>query len=130
MVPSYFDVRVESPLDDVIRIPVAGELDPATSDVLFHVLVTILATGGAERVDVDLTEVTLLDASGVGVLLAARNRAIARGRTLRVYGAAGLPLRVLEITGVLGLLGGKSDTQRRATSTVGMNGGSAHEDWS
>jgi anti-anti-sigma regulatory factor len=52
--------------------------------------------------------VRLLDASAVGVLLAAHNRARRVGVGFRVRGATGIPLQVLEITGVLGVLGGKS----------------------
>jgi anti-sigma B factor antagonist len=82
-------------------VSVFGEVDVATSDVLFETLVDALADARTDRVEVDLSALTLLDASGVGVLLAAQNRARTNGKHLEVSGASGVPLRVLEITGVL-----------------------------
>jgi anti-anti-sigma factor len=110
---SYFDVRIESPVGQVVRVPVVGVVDLESSDVFFQVLSSAVLVNWILRVEVDLTGVTLLDASGIGVLLAVRNQAHARGMALRAYGASGLPLRVLEITGVLGLLDGKGDAPRQ-----------------
>jgi anti-anti-sigma factor len=113
---SYFDIRVDAPVGQVVRVPVIGDIDLESSDVFFHVLTGALVANGSLRVEVDLTGVTLIDASGIGVLLAVRNRAHARGTALRVYGAWGLTLQVLEITGVLGLLDGKADGLRHDAS--------------
>ena len=109
----YFDVRVERTVDYLARVPVIGKVDISTSDVLLQVLLGALTADGTWRVEVDLTKATLLDASGVGVLLDARRQALARDKELRVRGATGLALQVLEITGVLGLLDGKGDTEPR-----------------
>jgi anti-anti-sigma factor len=106
---SFFNVHAEPVAEGVVRVPVVGEVDLATSDLLFDALVSVLSDEETEQVEVDVREVTLLDASGIGVLLAARNHARARGKDLRMYGASGLPLNVLEVTGVLGVLGGKPD---------------------
>ena len=57
---------------------------------------------------VDLTGVTLLDASGIGVLLATQHRAHAAGKKLSVSGAAGIALQVLEVTGMHKRLHGES----------------------
>jgi anti-sigma B factor antagonist len=103
-----FEIRVQPSVGPTVRVTVAGEVDFAVGDELFEILVAVLAAGTVRDVEVDLSQVRLLDASGVGALLAARNRARAVGVGLRVRGAAGMPLRVLEITGVLGVLGGKS----------------------
>jgi RNA polymerase sigma-B factor len=54
---------------------------------------------GADQVVVDLAEVRLIDASAVGVMLRVREQLRERGGTLRVQGAQGLALEVLEITG-------------------------------
>lgn len=62
-------------------------------------------------IEVDLTEASFLDAAGVGALMDARNAVTAAGRRLRVRGAAGLLLQVLEICGVVDLLGAKSDDE-------------------
>lgn len=108
-----FEVRVESTVDNVTRMTVSGEVDPDTSEMLFEVLVGVLSVEDTTHVEVDLAWVTLLDASGIGVLLAARNRADTAGKVLSVCAATGLPLQVLEITGVLGRLHGKSAGERR-----------------
>ena len=110
MVDACFAIRLDRPVGDTVRVVVTGQADLASSDVLFAALAEAVAIDGVRHVDVDLTGVDLLDAAAVGVLLAVRHRAQRRRTTLRVTGAAGLPLQVLEITGVLGLLGGKSET--------------------
>jgi len=103
-----FDVRIELTVTGLTRVTVRGEVDLETSAMLFEVLVCALSVGSIEHVEVDMTNVTLLDASGVGVLLAAQNRAQTAGKRLDVCAVTALPLQVLEITGVLGQLHAKS----------------------
>jgi stage II sporulation protein AA (anti-sigma F factor antagonist) len=122
-----FEARAEPAADRVVRVPVTGEVDLATSDTLFHLLVAVLARDEIQRVEVDLADVTVLDASGIGVLLAARNRARTRGKELRVAGATGLPLTVLETTGVLDVLGGKTVDGSAAARRPGRTDGWGHE---
>ena len=107
----YFAVRAQRAVDGVIRIPVIGAVDIATSEVLLQVVLGALRTAPrhADLVEVDLTAVHLLDASGIKALLAAQTRARDLGLDLRVCGASGLPLEVLEIAGVLHRLGGKEN---------------------
>jgi anti-anti-sigma factor len=103
-----FEVRVESAVNNVARLIVSGEVDPRTSEMLFEELIFVLSAEGIRHVEVDLAGVTLLDASGIGVLLAAQNRADAADKVFSICRVSGLPLQVLEITGVLGRLHGKS----------------------
>jgi anti-anti-sigma factor len=103
-----FDVQVESMIDHVTRVTVCGEVDPDTSETLFETLISELSIDGIRHITVNLANVTFLDASGIGALLAAQNRAHAAGSELSVCAAAGMPLQILEITGVLGRLHGKS----------------------
>jgi stage II sporulation protein AA (anti-sigma F factor antagonist) len=103
-----FDVRVESMIDGVSRVTVWGEVDPVVSEMLFEFLVCALSVDGVRHITVDLANVTLLDASGIGVLLAAQNRADMAGKVLSVCNATGLPLQALQITGALERLHGKS----------------------
>ncbi len=103
-----FEIRVEPTVNNRTRMTVSGDIDPATSEVLFGKIVDVLSAGDTRHVEVDLAAVTLLDASGIGVLLAAQHRADTAGKALSVCSATGLPLQVLEITGVLGRLHGKS----------------------
>jgi len=88
----------------VVRISVVGEVDIATSDRLFETLARLLRAADITRVEVDLSAVTLLGAAGVSALLAAHGMARRAGKDLRVEGASGLPLKVLEITGVWKIL--------------------------
>ena len=103
-----FDVRLTPSGDGVVRAAVSGELDLATTDLLFEILSAALRRDGVRGMYADLGQVRLLDASAVGVLLAVRNLAESLRVPFRVDGASGLPRRVLEITGVLDLLGGKA----------------------
>lgn len=105
---SGFEIRVEPTISNVTRMTVSGEIDPETSELLFEKIIAVLSGRDTRHVEVDLTEVTLLDASGVGVLLAAQHRADAAGKMLSLCAVTGLPLQVLEITGVLGRLHGKA----------------------
>ena len=102
-----FDVRTEMVDDCGIRVVVAGDIDLATSHLLRDRLMDALTRDGLDRVEVDLSPVRMLDASGVGALLAARKQAESRGLQFHTSGAAGLPRRVLEILGLLHILGDK-----------------------
>lgn len=64
---------------------------------------------GPAIVEVDLAQVTFLDAAGVGTLVAVCNRARAHRVRLRVRGATGLVSQVLEVCGVEHMLGAKAD---------------------
>jgi anti-anti-sigma factor len=52
------------------------------------------------RVVVDLANVTFIDSSGIGVLVATRNRLIEQGGELRLRNPQDVPRRVLEVVGV------------------------------
>ncbi|SDM17293.1 STAS domain-containing protein [Allokutzneria albata] len=75
-------------------VTVAGEIDIATAPRLRTAL--LAECGDHDELVVDLAGVSHLDCAGVGALLAAR---AAVGR-LRLVGAHGIVLRVLEILGV------------------------------
>ena len=85
------------PVLPVVTVTISGEIDIATSRAMRDAL----ATGpGAAHLEVDLSGVTFMDASGIGVLLAARQRA--------VDGCGSLTMRapswaVRRLAGVLGL---------------------------
>ncbi|MGN9807040.1 STAS domain-containing protein [Micromonospora sp. L32] len=89
----------------LLRVSVAGEVDFATSGELRAALDAVLADLTGTPVEVDLAEVPFLDSSGVHVLLDAYARAADRDCPLVVANARPVVRRVLEITGVLALLG-------------------------
>src|SRR5581483_4470453 len=84
-----FSARADAPVDRTVWVRLRGEADMAVSDLLLRMLLDAAAVDGVREVVVDLAAVTFLDASVVGVLLAARTAAERRGRLLRVDGADG-----------------------------------------
>src|SRR3954451_2951447 len=66
-----------------VCIHVAGELDLATTDVLRKALADALAAGFG-NVDVELSELTFCDSTGLCVLLAVQRELAAARRTLRL----------------------------------------------
>lgn len=103
-----FDLRVEMPSGDTARVVVSGEIDMAVTAALSASVLGVLRADGVRLVEVELSAVGFIDACGVGALLAARNDARGQGKSLVVRGARGMPRRVLEMTGVLGVLAGTS----------------------
>ena len=87
---------------------VKGELDAVTSPELRPVLDS-LANGSTERaVTVDLSELRLIDSSGVGALVALYKRVRANGGSVRFVGVADQPLvifKLLRLDLVFGLTG-------------------------
>jgi anti-anti-sigma factor len=111
------EIRVEPAGRDSRRLVVHGELDMAYRG---HFLAAVAEAMAAEpaMIEVDLTNVSFLDAAGVGALVDARNAVAAAGRQLRVRGAVDLVLEVLEICGVVEFLGVKADS-----------GGNSDDEW-
>jgi anti-anti-sigma factor len=66
----------------------AGELDLG-SDVELRALFDKIAGHGAAVTVVDLSEVTFIDAHGIGLIVAAHRSAVERGRVLGVVGLRG-----------------------------------------
>jgi anti-anti-sigma regulatory factor len=75
-----------------------GCLDLGTRDELRSLLI------GHPFARLDLSNVRLIDASIIGLLLERQRAARSAGGDLLVVGASGLPRKVLEITGAYGLL--------------------------
>lgn len=85
----------------VLRL--VGEIDLATVGLLREYLYQH-ALGGARGVVLDCTEVSFLAACGVGLLVEIAHQARAKAVTLRLAAPSQAVLRVLEITGVDGLV--------------------------
>jgi RNA polymerase sigma-B factor len=81
-----------------------GELDMSSSPELHTALSKALTTDPSELV-VDITGVRFLDCTAVGILLKVRTEAGERGCAMRLTGASGIVLEVLEIAGVAKRLG-------------------------
>jgi anti-anti-sigma factor len=81
----------------VVTVTISGEIDIATCRAMRDALVT---EPGPAHLEVDMSAVTFIDASGIGVLLAARRVAVDAGESLTVRAAS---WAVRRLTGVLGL---------------------------
>lgn len=87
-----------------VRVVVEGELDLATVPRLIGALRSLeLAT--RRPLVVDLGALTYLDASSLRIVLAARRRAAAAGRTLKVEALLGVVAPVLAVVGQVAVLG-------------------------
>ena len=85
------------PILPVVTVTISGEIDIATSQAMRDALTT---GPGPAHLEVDLSDVTFMDASGIGVLLAARQRAVDGGGSLTLRAPS---WAVRRLTGVLGL---------------------------
>ncbi|GGT01757.1 anti-sigma factor antagonist [Planobispora rosea] len=77
---------------------VTGEIDISTAPALRTRLQNALTAGG--RLLVDLSEVTFMDARGLGVLVAVNNRARELGGTVQLIGVPAAVGRLLKLTGL------------------------------
>lgn len=90
---------------DVTVVHLTGEVDLATNEMLKTVLRRETARSTPPRqIRVDLSRVTFLDASGLGVLLRAQKDARARGIDLAACHPQGLVRRIIDLTGLAGRL--------------------------
>lgn len=83
--------------DTLVLFP-EGDLDVANAAVLRQMLQQIVDRRDCARLDVDMSAVTFLDSSALGMLVAARRAAEAHGITLRVREPGPMVRMVLEVT--------------------------------
>jgi len=100
------------------RIVAHGVLDFAFAEHLADLLDATLVDQ-PEHIMLDLTDVWLLDASTVRVLLAYQAQSAAAGCAVHIVGATGVVRRVLEITGVLSAT--TSDPPSLVSTTDGIH---------
>lgn len=84
---------------EAVTICLTGELDLATADRLRWQVMRVVC-GAAATLVLDFSDVVLIDAHTVGVIVDARNAAESRGRLLIVEGLRGLPARVFALLGL------------------------------
>jgi anti-sigma B factor antagonist len=85
-------------------IAVDGELDLSAAPELRDAIGAAIGRG-ATTVVVDLNEVTFIDSTAIGVLLAARQRLLRSGGSLEVVCTEPNVVRVLEIVGMRSVAG-------------------------
>lgn len=94
--------RAEPDSDPVVAV--AGEVDMLTAPQLRQAILDLLAEDPPPRVRVDLAEVSLLDSTGIFVLIDTFKRAQNRGATLTVEHPQHIVRRALDICGLLTIL--------------------------
>jgi anti-anti-sigma factor len=97
------------------KVALAGELDMATAPELVRALAPVVETGPPEVV-LDLSALSFIDSSGLGVLVDTQQRLTADGRHLCIDGARPSARKVFEIAGLVDYLHVRLD---RAGGAVG-----------
>lgn len=100
---AHLHIVTSYPSPATARVAVVGEVDLATTPVLRERLLHVLRDQRPDLLDVDLAEVTFLDCTGLGVLVAVRAAAVQAGCQMRVSHPQPIVRRVLEVTGLLGV---------------------------
>jgi anti-anti-sigma factor len=100
MIDEPVEVRIEA-AGCLARVEVGGEIDDSNVASLISAF-SGLADQSLERIDVDLTNVDYLGSAGVRALVQAADHA--GGALVRIVAASDIVLRVLELSGVIGML--------------------------
>lgn len=84
--------------DDLVVVTLSGELDIYTVPGFRREVADLDPSQCA--VVIEMSEVTLIDSSGLGALVGLRNRALHAGRRVGIAGPSPRVMRVLEVTGL------------------------------
>jgi len=87
--------------DDGVTLVVRGEIDLESSAALADALATMVSP---HHVSLDLTDVAYMDSTGLRTILVAKEDIERGGGTLGISAASNIVARLVEITGVDGLL--------------------------
>lgn len=95
---SGFTAEVEAS-DGMVVLRLGGELDMASAPVLNRAVHTALDAGPA-AISLDLSELTFVDSTGVGVFVAGHRRAASTGCAFVLHSPRRAVLRTLKLTGI------------------------------
>ena len=101
--PKRFEIEVTTGADGIV-VHLAGELDLAVRADVGHRLAGVFTGVAADKVVIDLREVSFCDSSGLGALLDARQAAADAGVALVLRDVPPAVDRLLELTDVDGWL--------------------------
>lgn len=96
---SPLEVAVARVLNRVV-LKLHGELDAYSAPALRQALWDLIEEEGDLNVVIDLSAVTFIDSSGLGVLVGAQRNARRRGGELVLSGPTSATFKVLEMTGL------------------------------
>nr|WSX53641.1 STAS domain-containing protein [Streptomyces sp. NBC_00974] len=92
------------PNPETVVVRLSGEMDiTRVSEVRTMLLRAVTRPDGPAEIVIDLSDLTFCDSSGLNALLRARLEAVESGHTLRLAAPSHQMLRLLELTGTLGL---------------------------
>jgi anti-sigma B factor antagonist len=94
-----FSVGYETPSDDIGVVILVGEIDIYSAPEFKEVLVNGIE-GGARKVIVDLSQVTFIDSTALGVLVSGAKRVRPRNGNLDIVCTDENIIRIFEITGL------------------------------
>jgi anti-sigma B factor antagonist len=92
-----FDCTIEREGETMVVVP-EGDVDVVNAAVLRQVLQQVVERRDCTRLDIDMSAVTFLDSSGLGMLVAAQRAAAAQGITLQLREPGPMVRMVLEVT--------------------------------
>jgi len=97
-VPGALDIEVEGEGEER-RVVLRGELDVVTAPRLRETLLDLIASG-ARSIDIDMANLSLIDSTGLGVLVGVLKRSLQHDASLRLCSPQRGARRVLDITGL------------------------------
>ena len=109
-----FDCTIEQQGDLIVVAP-EGEIDMANAALFREVLRQVVERKNGGRIVVDMRDVTFLDSSGLGMLVAAQRAATVKGIELRLADPNPIVRMTLEVANLADLLIGVG--QRRTTKS-------------
>ena len=96
------DIRADA--SGTVEVLVRGDLEMERAPRLREAILNLLQRGDVTRVNLDLTAVTLLDATGAGALIVAHRIATHRRVALHITAASAPVTQIMILVGAAGLL--------------------------
>jgi anti-anti-sigma factor len=98
-----FDCAIERAGDTIIVAP-KGDISMETTATMRELLRQVVESHSGNRVDVDMRDVTFLDSTGLGMLVAAHRAAAAKGIDLKLTDPGPVVKMVLDISALTAVL--------------------------
>lgn len=113
---AQLSLHISKVMPGTVRIAVTGEIDLSNAGVLHAGLLAVLSAQLPERIVIDLAKVTFMDCGGLTVLVVVGNAAAQTGCRLRITNPQPVVRRVLDLTGLLGVLSARFDQPPQVTT--------------
>lgn len=80
---------------EIIRLPIEGEMTIFLAQELREAIMPVIAS--SDEIEIDLSQVTEIDAAGMQLMVAAKLEAILRGKSLRYVGHSKSVLDMIDL---------------------------------